>query len=389
MMGSMMRRGSFGDGSTLDLDFTSMSSTADLTAVGMTFSRSTSATYLNASGTVVTASANQARFNYTTAGAKRGLLFEGSATNLLCHSTRLDDAQVGSEQYWVTTYSATGSTSGITGPDGVANSATQFAPIGSNGTCIASAAMGTSAQRTFSFWARQSSGSTNLEYTLDNGTNWTAVTTTSSWQRFTIAATTAAQRVGFRFAANNIYEIWGCQLETGNDSSSTIVTTTSAVTRGADYAWIDGTAFSNAFPLGLNTYSVLWSGDASKTVSASTFLFLLRTGSGGSGTSQGRGIITSGGVIQFVESNGAGLNSGLSATKDATLKIATASNATTQSLATNNGSTTSLVTLTSSLTSFASTQVVFNPNGDNFYHVKQLKFYQSKLDNTTLQGLVA
>jgi hypothetical protein len=110
MMGSMLRRGSLGDGSTLDLDFTSMSSTADLTAVGMTFSRSTSATYLNASGTVVTASANQARFNHTTAGAKRGLLFEGSATNLLCHSTRLDDAQVGSEQYWVTTYSSTGIT---------------------------------------------------------------------------------------------------------------------------------------------------------------------------------------------------------------------------------------------------------------------------------------
>lgn len=84
MMGSMMRRGSFGDGATLDLAFTTMTSTADLTAAGFTFTRSTSATYINASGFVATASANQARFDYdpTSIGTPRGLLIEGSATNL-------------------------------------------------------------------------------------------------------------------------------------------------------------------------------------------------------------------------------------------------------------------------------------------------------------------
>lgn len=232
MMGSMLRRGAIsGDGATLSLDFT----TGTLDPL-LTFTRSSSGTYLGSDGLVKTAGTNVARFQYDTSGNPMGLLIEGSATNLLAHTERLDEAQVSTEQYWITTYSVTGVTDAVTGPDGVSNSATQFTPIGGNGTCIASAAMGTSAQRSFSFYAKQSSGTTNLEYTLDNGTTWVAVTTTSSWQRFTIAATTAAQRVGFRFATNNVYEIWGCQLEAGSGGSTYIKNVSSAAgaTRNAD-----------------------------------------------------------------------------------------------------------------------------------------------------------
>lgn len=238
MMGSMLRRASLGDGSTLSLDFTT--GTLD---PALSFTRASSGTYLGADGLVKTASTNVARFEYDTSGNPLGLLIEGSATNLLAHTERLDDAQVSSEQYWVTTYTISGATNGITGPDGVANSATQFAPIGGNGTCIATAAMSTSAQRTFSFWAKRSSGSTNLEYTLDNGSTWVAVTTTSSWQRFRIANTTAAQRVGFRFAANNIYEIGKVQLETGAGASSYISTGASTASRSADHCTMPTSSF--------------------------------------------------------------------------------------------------------------------------------------------------
>lgn len=230
-----------GDGATLSLDFT----TGVLDPL-LTFTRSSSGTYIGADGLVKTAGTNVARFEYDSNGNPLGLLIESGATNLLVHTERLDDPQVSTEQYWITTYTITGSTNGITGPDGVANSATQFAPIGGNGTCIASAAMGTSAQRSFSFWAKRSSGSTNLEYTLDNGTTWVAVTTTSSWQRFTIAATTAAQRVGFRFAMNNIYEIWGCQLEAGSGSSSYVknVSAAGGASRAADECSMNTTNFA-------------------------------------------------------------------------------------------------------------------------------------------------
>ena len=253
MMGSMLRRGSLGDGSTLSLDFTT--GTLD---PALTFTRASSGTYIGADGLVKTASTNVARFEYDTNGNPLGLLIEGAATNLLAHTERLDDAQVSSEQYWVTTYSTTGSTNGTTGPDGVADSATQFAPISTSGTCIATAAMGTSAQRTFSFWAKQSSGSTNLEYTLNNGSTWVAVTTTSSWQRFLIANTTAAQRVGFRFAGNNIYEIWGCQLEAGANHTSYVknVSAAGGATRAQENCRLAGTGLSSVITQGIGTIVV-------------------------------------------------------------------------------------------------------------------------------------
>jgi hypothetical protein len=239
-----------GDGSTLSLDFT----TGTLDPL-LTFTRSSSGTYLGSDGLVKTAGSNVARFDYDTSGTPLGLLIEGSTTNLLAHTERLDEAQVSTEQYWITTYGVTGVTAATTGPDGVSNSATQFAPLAGSGTCIASAAMGTSAQRSFSFWAKRSSGSTNLEYTLDNGTTWVAVTTTSSWQRFKIAATTAAQRVGFRFAANNVYEIWGCQLEAGSGSSSYVknVSAVAGATRNADVCNMTGANFSSWFTQGAGT----------------------------------------------------------------------------------------------------------------------------------------
>jgi hypothetical protein len=235
----MLRRASLGDGSTLSLDFTT-----GVLDSRITLTRASSGTYLGADGLVKTASTNVARFEYDTSGNPLGLLIEAAATNLLAHTERLDDAQVSSEQYWVTTYTVTGTTNGTTGPDGVANSATQFTAIGSNGTCIATAAMSTSAQRTFSFWAKQSSGSTNLEYTLNNGSTWVAVTTTSSWKRFVIAATTAAQRVGFRFANNNVYEIGKVQLEAGAGASSYISTGASTATRSADECLMDAANFA-------------------------------------------------------------------------------------------------------------------------------------------------
>lgn len=251
MMGSMLRRGAIsGDGATLSLDFT----TGVLDPL-LTFTRSSSGTYIGADGLVKTAGTNVARFEYDSNGNPLGLLIEAGATNLLVHTERLDDPQVSTEQYWITTYTITGTTNGITGPDGVANSATQFAPIGGNGTCIASAAMGTSAQRSFSFWARNTGGSANLEYTLDNGASWVAVTTTSSWQRFRIAATTAAQRVGFRFAVNNIYEIWGCQLEAGANHTSYIknVSAAGGASRAQENCRLTGTNLSGLITQGVGT----------------------------------------------------------------------------------------------------------------------------------------
>jgi len=81
----MLTMNSLGDGSTLNLDFTT-----GVLDSRLTFTRSTTATYINSSGyvTVMGAAATndptKARFDYDPATlAPRGLLIESQATNLL------------------------------------------------------------------------------------------------------------------------------------------------------------------------------------------------------------------------------------------------------------------------------------------------------------------
>jgi hypothetical protein len=228
----MLRRAMLsGDGSTLNLNFTQMSTLADLTSRGLTFSRSTSGTYLNANGLVATATAGNPRFDYDTSGNPRGILIEGSATNLVYHSETFRLTAVAAEPYWAD--SASVSRGNDTAPDGTAGAAVNIIAIGTAGTVIQTAAVGSSANRTFSFWAKRTGGGT-VEYTLDNGSTWTAVTITANWVRYTATATNANQRVGFRVATGAGTSIWGAMLEAGSGSSSYIPSGASQGTRNRD-----------------------------------------------------------------------------------------------------------------------------------------------------------
>jgi hypothetical protein len=77
--GQLMSLISLGDGSTLTLDFTT-----GVLDSRLTFTRaSTVATYINSSGLIATATTNEPRFDHDpTTLAPRGLLIEGTATNL-------------------------------------------------------------------------------------------------------------------------------------------------------------------------------------------------------------------------------------------------------------------------------------------------------------------
>ena len=105
-----------GDGSTLNLDFTTMASNADLLANKITFTRaSTVATYINSSGYVATASGtNIPRFDYdpTTLAAK-GLLIEASATNLQRYSATFETTG----SYWYQSLGTNAAGTAATAPD--------------------------------------------------------------------------------------------------------------------------------------------------------------------------------------------------------------------------------------------------------------------------------
>ena len=83
-----------GDGSTLSLDFTT-----GVLDSRLTFTRSTTGTYINSSGYVTSAAINTPRFDYDpTALTPRGLLIEGSAVNLQTYSADLSQTGTWTQQ---------------------------------------------------------------------------------------------------------------------------------------------------------------------------------------------------------------------------------------------------------------------------------------------------
>lgn len=231
----LLRRG---DGSTLSLDFTAMSGLDSR----FTFSRASTATFINSSGLVESAANGVARFDHDPATlAPKGLLIEGSVTNLVTQS----EAFTTGAGHW-TDSNITRDGTLRTSPDGTANALRITASAG-NATIIRTSAIGTSAARTFSIWLRRVTGTGNIDYTQDNGANWNTQAITSSWVRYTFTHT-ANHQVGIRIVTSgDAIELWGAQLEAGSGASSYIPTGSGTVQRAADLCSISGSAFASFY----------------------------------------------------------------------------------------------------------------------------------------------
>jgi hypothetical protein len=122
-----------------------------------------------------------------------------------------------------------------TGIDGVANSATRLTVTVELGTCLQSITR-SSAQRITSCWIKRITGSGTVEMTQDNGATWTPVTVTGNWALVSIPAATAANPIiGFRLSIlNDEIAVDYVQHEEAAFFSSSIATTTAAVTRNGD-----------------------------------------------------------------------------------------------------------------------------------------------------------
>jgi len=248
MFTSMMRRALYADDSTLNLDFTT-----GVLDSRLTFTRSsTTATYIDSNGYVASASTDVPRFDHDpTTLAPRGLLIEAQATNLL---------------NWSESFATTGGTnnnwgytdiSDVGGKADPANGTTaiELEALNANATLISSAAIGTSAARTFSVWLRRVSGTGNIQYTQNNGTNWTTQAITSTWTRYSFTHTVDHQ-VGIRIVTSgDAIEMWGAQLEEGG-ASSYIPTGASQVTRNSDICYLANTDYG--FTTTGGTYFVEW-----------------------------------------------------------------------------------------------------------------------------------
>lgn len=227
-----------GDGSALSLNFTS-----GVLDGRLSFQRSTAGTYINQSGYLAKAQANEARFDWSN-GVCRGILLEKPSTNLVYHSKTFSLTPVAIEPHWADGALMTRSAS--VGPDGVSGTAINFVAIGSAQTVIQTAAVGTSATRIFSFWAKRTGGGT-VEYTLDGGGSWNPVSITGDWVRYVVTATTADQRVGFRIATGAGTELYGPQLEADSLATSYIETENQTINRGGDQCTMTQAVFPQYF----------------------------------------------------------------------------------------------------------------------------------------------
>lgn len=215
-----------------DFNFLTMNTLAGLTASGCNFSRGSTASYIGPSGYVAYVGVNQPRFEYYPDTLQpRGLLLERAATNLLNWSESFANTG-GADNNWID--SGLIRVSNIMSPQGITNGI-RFVSTSLNGTLVATVPVlgGSTAFRSFSFWARGISGNEQLSYTIDGGTSWIPVINLStSWKRFTFGPWFTgssveypytkllnntlyhSNHVGFRITGTgSSVELWGAQVE--------------------------------------------------------------------------------------------------------------------------------------------------------------------------------
>ena len=251
-----------GDGSTLNLDFT----TGALDSRVVLTRSANTATYINSSGYVTTAVANEARFDYdpTTLAAK-GLLIEGSAINVLKYSAYADTN-------WNTAGGYTKSyTTGITSPANDATAARITFSLDTHGLYTSNGLMAytnsAGSVYTWSAWIRATTNTTNLKIRFGdaNVAIGPDITISTTWTRYSYSYTATSGSGPYiqsgSGTATGEFEMWGFQLEIGSAASSYIPTTTAQVTRNPDLALMTSTNFSSWFTGGTTgTFFVDWHG---------------------------------------------------------------------------------------------------------------------------------
>jgi hypothetical protein len=241
-----------------EINFLTMSNISDLTSAGCTFSRGSTATYIDSNGKVTTVGPNVPRFEYFADTLQpRGLLLENAATNLINWSEAFA-LTGGSQNNWVET-NLTRSL-GNTAPSGITNSI-RFTANSSNASLMSSTAASGSTYAAFSIWIRGITGNENVFYTLNNGITWSGISGISnSWQRFGFGPVTVIPQVGIRIGnTGQAIELWGAQVENrtfsdyawnsfvNNPYTSYIKTDANIASRMADICNVEGISFSSWF----------------------------------------------------------------------------------------------------------------------------------------------
>jgi hypothetical protein len=290
----------------LDINFRDVKTFSSTIGPTASFSRASSGTYFDETGVLRTASTNVGRINHVHDGTGwvcKGGLIEEQRTNLAPYSEQINDAS------WGFTTNITISANAATAPDG-ATTADLMYPTASSTLCETGKSVGsvnTSLIYTNSFflkasgktWARILSirGDFGAWFNLSNGTVGTTLSGSTAtiqnvgngWYRCSVTRGTDLG-TGYTFIrvsdGDNTSAItkngtdgilvWGAQSEQGSFSTSYIPTTTAAVTRSADVCQITGSDFSGFWNASESSFAVEY--DVVSTTPAVTAVFYANDG---------------------------------------------------------------------------------------------------------------
>lgn len=394
----------------------------------VTFTRSSTATYVNQIGLIQSAAVNEPRFDYDPVTlAARGLLIEESRTNLALYSEDFSNAS------WAQSYLTENiTTNSATAPNGTVTADTISDSSGNSEFAVGQQISVTpNVPYTFSVFAKANGssflylryyGNTELFYytsifDLSNGTvtksqigssasggSTTITAMGNGWYRLTVTATvnsgTLVPMIGIAasgtdtigsFGQINVNGtgsrscyIWGAQLESGAFSTSYVSTVAASVTRSADvasvntlspfYNAVEGTLFAEAANIGTSTTA---SAASLNNGTADNSLWIGVVGGTTTGRAQG---IVSGSAVATLDS--AGVYSSGSTARGA---FAFKQNDFASCF---NGGTVQTDT-SGNLPTVTTLSLGALPNGERFFngHLRRVTYYSARLTNAQLQAL--
>ena len=204
----------------------------------LAFTRSTTATRVNASGLIETVSSNVPRLDYSGGATCPKLLLEPSRTNVVLQSSAFDSASWNSDTAGGTG-SVTVTANYATGPDGAMSADRIQITRGSiYANRFQSVSVTPGQQYTATVYLKSLSGTPNIAMLYADAAY--SKTITSNWVRYSVTFTpsgsSVAPLIGLFGENSSTVDVlaWGFQIEAGTYPTSLIQTTTAAVTRLAD-----------------------------------------------------------------------------------------------------------------------------------------------------------
>ena len=197
----------------------------------ITFTRASTATYVDRYGIVKTAAVNTIREE------KDGFLIEQAGTNIATYSEQFDNA------VWTKSGSTVITPNATTSPDGTVT-ADKIDFTNTSDRLFDAIVNTTAASSTFSIWVKSTGADRSIRLRLRNSpttTNsaQTDFTATSEWQRFSLTLASLTENLVcdlVSISGDLDFYIWGAQLEQSPSATSYIPTVATPVTRIADIA---------------------------------------------------------------------------------------------------------------------------------------------------------